>query len=54
MCYPVSVTAMRTCRVTVTGVDGTSHSVDVQAASLFEAASAALTAFRQKGGPRRP
>ena len=40
---------MRTCKVTVTGLDGTSHSVEVQAATLFEAASAAITAFRQEG-----
>ena len=37
---------MRSCRVSVTGLDGVTHSVDVQASSLFEAASAALTAFR--------
>src|SRR5436189_6456725 len=48
-CYAGSVSALRTCRVTVTGPDGTCHSVDVQASSLFEAASAALTAFRQEG-----
>ena len=42
--------ALRTCRVTVTGLDGVSHSVEIQAASLYEAASAALTAFRQQPG----
>ena len=41
--------APRTCKVTVMGLDGTSHSVEVQAATLFEAASAAITAFRQEG-----
>ena len=41
---------MRSCRVSVTGLDGVTHSVDVQASSLFEAASAALTAFRQQQG----
>jgi hypothetical protein len=39
--WPVS--AMRTCRVSVTGLDGVIRSVEVQASSLFEAASAALT-----------
>ena len=39
---------MRSCRVSVTGLDGVTHSVDVQASSLFEAASVALTAFRQQ------
>ena len=32
----------------MTGLDGATHSVDVQASSLFEAASLALTAFRQE------
>ena len=41
---------MRSCRVSVTGLDGVTHSVDVQASSLFEAASVALTAFRQQPG----
>ena len=45
--------AMRTCKVTVTEVDGTSHSVEVQAAALFEAASAAITALPQEAGPLR-
>ena len=42
--------AVRTCRVTVNGLDGISHSVEVQASSLFEAASVPLTAFRQQPG----
>ncbi len=42
------MSAMRSCRVSVTGLDGVTHSVDVQASSLFEAASVALTAFRQE------
>jgi hypothetical protein len=37
-------------RVFVTGLDGVTHSVDVQPSSLFEAASVALTAFRQHQG----
>jgi hypothetical protein len=45
-----AVSAMRSCRVSVTGLDGVTHSVDVQASTLFEAASAALTAFRQQQG----
>ena len=45
-----AVSAMRPCRVSVTGLDGVTHSVDVQASSLFEAASIALTAFRQQSG----
>ena len=43
-----AVSAMRSCRVSVTGLDGVTHSVDVQASSLFEAASVALTVFRQE------
>jgi hypothetical protein len=45
-----AVSAVRSCRVSVTGLDGVTHSVDVQASTLFEAASAALTAFRQHQG----
>ena len=44
----LAVSTMRACRVSVTGLDGVTHSVDVQASSLFEAASVALTAFRQE------
>jgi hypothetical protein len=40
---------MRACRVFVTGLDGVTHSVEVQASSLYEAAYAALTALRQHG-----
>jgi hypothetical protein len=44
------VSAMRSCRVSVTDLDGVTHSVDVQTSSLSEAASVALTAFRQHQG----
>jgi hypothetical protein len=40
---------VRTCRVTATDLDGVSHHVDVQASTLFEAAAAAVAAFRQQG-----
>ena len=33
--------------MTVKDIEGTGHHVDVQASSLFEAAAAAITAFRQ-------
>jgi hypothetical protein len=35
--------------VTVRDIGGTAHHVDVQASSLFEAAAAAVAAFRQQG-----
>jgi hypothetical protein len=38
---------MRTCRVTVRDLDGTVHRVEVQGSTLFEAAAAAVAAFRQ-------
>ena len=38
----------RTCRVSVKALDGTTHSVTVSAVTLFEAAAAALSAFRQE------
>ena len=41
--------AVRSCRVTITDPQGASHAVDVQATTLFEAAAAALAAFRQQG-----
>jgi hypothetical protein len=40
---------MRTCRVTVKDVEGITHSVTVNGSSLFEAAAAALAAFREQG-----
>ena len=40
---------MRACKVIVTGLDGTVHTVEVQAATLFEAASSAISAVRQEG-----
>ena len=40
---------VRTCRVTARGLDGIGHSVEVQASTLFEAAAAALTVFREQG-----
>jgi hypothetical protein len=39
----------RLCRVTITDVDGVAHHADVQGTSLFEAAAAAVTAFREQG-----
>jgi hypothetical protein len=43
------VAALRSCRVTVNDLDGASHSVTVQGASLFEVAAAAVSAFRSEG-----
>jgi hypothetical protein len=40
---------LRTCRVTARSLDGVVHSVEVQASTLFEAAAAALTLFRDQG-----
>ena len=39
--------AIRTCRVTLRDVDGVAHAVEVQGSSLYEAAAAALAAFKQ-------
>jgi hypothetical protein len=41
------VATTRVCRVSIRDVDGVTHSIDVSAASLFEAAGAAVAAFRQ-------
>ena len=38
---------MRTCIVTITDLDQVTHSVEVQAETLFEATAAAVAAFRQ-------
>jgi hypothetical protein len=38
----------RTCRVSVKALDGTTHTVTVTALTLFEAAAAAVSAFRQE------
>jgi hypothetical protein len=43
------VAAVRRCVVSVIDADGVSHSVEVQAATVFEAAAAALVAFRAEG-----
>jgi hypothetical protein len=40
------VRALRRCRVSATGTDGVTHSVEVHGATLFEAAASALAAFR--------
>jgi hypothetical protein len=40
---------LRSCRVSLRDVEGITHSVDVQAESLFEAAAAAIGTFRQQG-----
>ena len=40
---------MRVCRVFVRGADGFTHSIEVHAASLFEAAATALASFREEG-----
>jgi len=40
--------ALRACRVSVTDLEGTTHSVNVKASTLFEAAAQALSTFRQE------
>jgi hypothetical protein len=40
------VAAVRTCTVSLCDVENVTHSVDVQAATLFEAAAAAVSVFR--------
>src|SRR5215470_7808536 len=39
---------IRSCRVTIPDVDGVSHTVEVTAASLYEAVAQGLTALRGK------
>jgi hypothetical protein len=41
------IVVTRVCRVSIRDVDGITHTVEVTAGSLFEAAGAALSAFRQ-------
>ena len=40
--------ALRCCRVSVTDLEGTTHSVSVKASTLFEAAAEAISTFRQE------
>jgi hypothetical protein len=40
--------AVRICRVSVTDLQGISHTVSVQGETLFEAAAAAIAAFRSE------
>jgi hypothetical protein len=40
---------LRSCRVSLKDVEGITHSVDVQAATLFEAAAEAVRLLRQQG-----
>lgn len=40
---------LRSCRVSVKDVEGITHSVDVHAETLFEAAAAAIAIFKQQG-----
>src|SRR5215469_17582901 len=40
--------SIRSCRVTIPDMDGVSHSVEVTAASLYEAVAQGLTALRGK------
>jgi hypothetical protein len=47
LCY-LEVVGVRRCRVSVTDLNGTTHSVSVHAETLFEAAAAAVGAFRQE------
>ena len=43
-----AVPTSRTCRVTIRDVEGLTHSVKMSASSLFEAAAAAVTTFRDE------
>ena len=45
---------MRTCRVSYCDVEGVTHSVEVSASSLYEAAVLALKAFEQTGWADNP
>jgi hypothetical protein len=47
--YPAPVPPIRTCRVTLRDTEGTVHAVEIQASTLFEAAAAAVAAFREHG-----
>jgi methionine salvage enolase-phosphatase E1 len=40
--------ALRACRVSVTDLEGTTHSVSVKASTLFEAAAEAIGTFRRE------
>jgi hypothetical protein len=40
---------VRACRVSVTDLQGVTHSTEVQASSLFEAAAGAIAAFKLEG-----
>jgi hypothetical protein len=42
------VPAARSCLVSLKSLDGTTHSITVTAATLFEAAAAAVATFRQE------
>ena len=44
-----AVSAVRKCRVSLRDLQGTTHSIEVKAATLFEAAAAAVALFRQEG-----
>jgi hypothetical protein len=43
------VSAVRNCRVSLRDLQGTTHSIEVRATTLFEAAAAAVAVFRQEG-----
>ena len=45
---------LRTCRVSYCDVEGVTHSVEVSASSLYEAAALALKAFEQTGWADHP
>jgi hypothetical protein len=40
---------LRACRISVRDAEGLTHSVEVQAETLFEAAAAAMAVFREQG-----
>lgn len=42
------MSAVRSCLVSLKSLDGTTHSITVTAATLFEAAAAAVATFRQE------
>jgi hypothetical protein len=45
----LGVPVTRSCRVTIRDIEGVSHQVEVTGTTLFEAAAAALAAFREQG-----
>jgi hypothetical protein len=48
-CYASAVATVRRCRVSVTGADGITHTVEVAGTTLFHVAAAAVAQLRDEG-----